>query len=472
MENSATVESLRHIREPIARAVRRARELGRPVLVSHSVPTTPPEEASALVERARVAGAETILWERPADGLAIAGIGVAWAATAHGPTRFRDLAAACEAIRADALIDADPAAADAGPFFLSAFAFASEVDPEGPWREFPPGRTILPRVLVVRRDHGATLTVSALVEPCSDVEVVQRRLVREVASLLEPAPPVRSDAVAGTRYEAVPVPSLARWKGTVTSAIAAIAGGEFEKLVLARTCTVRSDRDFDCARIYRRLCRAYPSCAAFWIGTPSGSFLGATPELLVRLAGRTVSTAATAGSAERGTCPVSDRVLARTLVESAKDRHEHAIVVNAIASALRPLCDHLDVPPLPQVLPLLNVQHLTTPITGQLSRPAPLLDLVGRLHPTPAVAGHPRETALAELRAREGLDRGWYAGAIGWMDARGDGEFVVAIRSALIRGCEASLYAGAGIVAESDPDAELDETRLKFQPLLSALMEL
>lgn len=472
MGNSTTVEPAEGVREQIARALQRARESGRPVLVSRSLPTTPPVDVLALVEHARAAGTDTMLWERPAAGLAIAGIGVAWAATAHGATRFRDLAAACEAIRADALIEADAAAADPGPFFLSAFAFASEVDPEGPWREFPPGRMMLPRVLVVRRDHRATLTVSALVEPWSDVEVVRRRLARDVSALEEGASPVRSDAVAGTCYEAVPVPSLARWKGTVSSAIAAIAGGDFEKLVLARTCAVRSDREFDCARVYRRLRRAYPSCAAFWIGTPSGHFLGATPELLVRLAGRTVSTAATAGSAERGTCPASDRALAHTLVASAKDRHEHAIVVDAIAAALRPLCDHLDVPPLPQILPLQNVQHLTTPITGQLSHPTPLLDLVDRLHPTPAVAGHPRETALAALRAREGLDRGWYAGPIGWMDTRGDGEFVVAIRSALIRGSEASLYAGAGIVADSDPDAELDETRLKLQPLLSALMDL
>ena len=445
------------------------------MLVSRSVVVAPPADALALVARARAVGTDTILWERHADGLAIAGIGAAWAATAHGPTRFRDLAVACEAIRADAVIDADSAAADPGPFFLSTFAFASEVDAEGPWREFPPGRTVLPRVLVVRRDYKATLTVSALVEPRSDAEAVQRRLARDWSSLQEVAQTARSDSVAGgapTSYEAVPMPPLTRWKDTVASAIAAIAGGSFEKLVLARTCTIRSDRDFDCARIYRRLRQAYPSCAAFWIGTPNGSFLGATPELLVQLTGRTVSTAATAGSIERGTCPASDRALARTLVESAKDRHEHAIVVGAIAAALQPLCDHLEVPALPQILPLQNVQHLTTPITGRLSCPASLLDLVDRLHPTPAVAGYPREAALAELRAREGLDRGWYAGPVGWMDARGDGEFAVAIRSALIRGREASLYAGAGIVAESDPDAELDETRLKLQPLLSALMEL
>ncbi len=192
----------------------------------------------------------------------------------------------------------------------------------------------------------------------------------------------------------------------------------------------------------------------------------------MRLEGRVAYLAAIAGSIARGTTPGADGALARALLASAKDRHEHELVVRAIRDSIAPLCDRLDVPEAPQVLALANVQHLLTPITAHLAARCRLLDLVDRLHPTPAVAGHPRAAALHELRERERIERGWYAGPVGWMNLDGDGELAVAIRSALLSGNQATLYAGAGIVAGSDPEAELAETRLKLQPLLSALMEI
>ncbi len=467
--NADTTELLTRCREHVVRGALRARDIGRPVLVSVCRPIPAPEDVSVFLEHARAEGADTVLWEGGTERLAIAGIGTAWAASSQGTSRFRELAAACNALLCDALI-ADGAEPPAGPLFIGSFAFAPEVREEGPWRGFDAGRLVLPCMLVVRRDNAATLTLSVLVDRHGDADAITDRLGNDFARLQGATGKVGAAEAGAGRCAAALTPTEESWKVAVAAAIADITGGRFEKLVLARSCSITSDRDFDCARVVRRLRQVYPSCATFWIGTAQGSFLGATPETLVCLRDREVKTAAIAGSIARGTSAASDRVLAQVLMESAKDRREHALVVQAMIAALEPLCDEFAVAASPQVLALANVQHLSTAITGRLAERRHLLDLVDRLHPTPAVAGCPRETALVEVQAREPLDRGWYAGPIGWMDARGDGEFAVAIRSALVKGCQASVYAAAGIVAGSDPEAELAETRLKLQPLLSALM--
>jgi isochorismate synthase len=251
--------------------------------------------------------------------------------------------------------------------------------------------------------------------------------------------------------------------------LAEIERGGLEKVVAARALQVRAEHAFDAAAILRHLGRAYPSCIRFCVATAEGSFLGATPEPLIRRVGSAVSTAAIAGSAPRGRSPETDRSLRAALLGSAKEAHEHEVVVRWVRSALAPLCEELEIAPAPQVLELANVRHLATEIRGRLRGAPPLLELVERLHPTPAVAGFPLAAALPEIGRREALDRGWYAGPIGWFDAAGDGEFAVAIRSALVTGNEALLYAGAGVVAGSDPERELAETNLKLAPLLSAL---
>jgi isochorismate synthase len=452
------------IRGQIGRGIDRARALRRPVLVTRTVAIAPPEDILAPLERARAAGVDTVLWERPADRLAIAGIGAAWSASAAGPERFREVADACDALASDAVAETS------GPLFLGGFSFAPEPPATGAWRCFPAARMTVPRVLVVRRENGASLSLNVLVDVGGDPEDVCRRLAQDLAWLQGGT--AERESPQATSYAATPVPSQDRWKESVANAISDIRAGHFDKLVLARTCAVRSSRPFDAARIARRLRQSYPSCATFWLGCADSSFVGATPEPLVRLEDRVAHLAAIAGSIARGTTPGADRALARALMASAKDRHEHALVVRAIGDSIAPLCDRLDVPDAPGVLALANVQHLLTPITAHLAARCRLLDLVDRLHPTPAVAGHPRAAALNELRKREGMERGWYAGPIGWMDFSGNGEVAVAIRSALLSGSEATLYAGAGVVAGSDPEAELAETRLKLQPLLSALMEI
>lgn len=468
------VDHTARARAACAAAADRARRLGHRVLVSMSIPLDPLPDALTLAHQAAAVEAQAFFWQRPADRVTLIGIGAAATVETNGPGRFAEADAACDAVLADAVLDADGDAFGTGPLFVGGFAFADEPSRDGVWRGFPAGRLVLPRLTIAEANGTAVLTVNTLVAPDADPARIadtvesERARLRTAAIATANLAPDRSPA----RYEAAPLEPLQAWQEAVAATVTDIGAGRIDKLVLARTCTVRSTRPFECARVVRRLRDAYPACATFWVATPAGHFLGATPEPLVRLRGRTVSTAAVAGSIGRGTSPATDRALAGTLRGSRKDQREHVVVVRAMEAALAPLCEDLHVAAEPHLLQLPNVQHLVTPITGRLAEPRRILDLVARVHPSPAVAGHPREAALRLLRQREALDRGWYAGPVGWMNARHEGEFAVALRCALVRGTEAALFAGAGIVAGSDPEAELAETRLKLQPLLSALMEI
>jgi menaquinone-specific isochorismate synthase len=262
--------------------------------------------------------------------------------------------------------------------------------------------------------------------------------------------------------------SHADWCAMVADTVSAIRAGRFAKVVLAREVVVEANRAFVPADILRRLHALYPSCMVFAVD----GFLGASPELLVSRQGRLVSSHPLAGTVARSGDADTDRRLIEAMLASAKQRHEHRLVIDAVAAALRPVCQPLDVPDVPSVVSLRNVSHLGTRIDGELSGPvAPTaLQLVARLHPTPAVAGTPTPDAIAYLQEAEGFDRGRYTGAVGWMDRRGDGEWAVGIRSAEVRANTARLFAGNGVVSDSDPQSELAETQLKLQALLAAVV--
>lgn len=448
----------------IAAACARAAALDRPVLLSVARPLADPPDPLVVVSEARRDGVTAALLERRGDGVAIAGLGIAWSRDAAGAGRFAAIRDAAEALFAEAVVDGD-----VPPLAVAAFAFAPAT-PAGDWQGFPAARAVVPRLVLLERDGVAMRAANLLVEPGDDADAVARRLQRALARLAAWRAAAAGDG-GHPCYRARPEPEPAAWKRQVAAAAGDIAAGRFAKLVLARTCRLDAELPFARAAAAARLRHAYPTCTTFWLGGAAGDVLGSTPEVLVRVRGRTLATAALAGTGARGTTPAGDEARARALLDSAKDRREHAIVVAALDDALRPLCDELTVDAAPHVLRLANVHHLRTALRGRLAARVHPLDLAARLHPTAAVAGHPAAAALAALPAREGLERGWYAGPLGWFDAAGDGELDVALRCALVRGRRAVLFAGAGIVAGSDPDAELDETRLKLQPLLAALME-
>jgi menaquinone-specific isochorismate synthase len=262
----------------------------------------------------------------------------------------------------------------------------------------------------------------------------------------------------------------ASWCAAVATAVRRIDAGELAKVVLARDLLVTADAPLDPRRILRRLADRFPDCWTFAVE----GMLGATPELLLRRTGRALSARVLAGTAARG-AGQEDQRLAEALAASVKDRAEHALAVDSLVEALAPFCSELTAPDEPDLLTLANVRHLASDVHGTQRRRGPrgragLLELVAAVHPTAAVCGTPTGDAATVIAELEGMDRGRYAGPVGWLDARGDGEFGLALRCAELTGPnEARLFAGCGIVAGSDPAAELAETQAKFAAFQAAL---
>src|SRR5215218_11348472 len=324
---------------------------------------------------------------------------------------------------------------------------------------------VLPE-LVLHRAAGRThLTLCAVNDPASDPGDVSTALAARIASLRDGALPLLDPHPIGSVRIASASPPE-RFEGSVAAAVERIRDGELDKVVLAREVVVEAPQAHDPAAVFGALRELFPSCFCFCCGSPEGAFLGASPELLIRRAGASAATVGLAGSTRRSADPAIDDHLGEKLRTSAKERSEHEIVVRRIERALRPHAVWVQAAPEPGLVKVANIQHLGTPIHAQLAEPKSAVDLAGRLHPTPAVGGEPRERALVAIAELETLDRGWYAGPVGWMDAAEDGEFCVALRSALLRDRTAHLFAGAGIVADSRPDAELAETELKLGALL------
>jgi isochorismate synthase len=427
------------------------------------------------------AGDERFYWERPAEGFALAAAGAAHVIEVRGRDRFDAAARGARALFRD--VHACGATDDAapGPFLVGGFAFAdADPDPDV-WQGFPSGRLVLPARSLLRTAGGTWGRVVRGVAPGESAAALADALEAEIEAMRssganEPGEPLLTsdgDAEAPAPvFRVVADRHHAEYGAQVDEALAAIAAGDLEKVVVARSVRLECAASPSASALLDTLRRAHPACAIFAVAHGGAAFVGATPERLLRLQGDRVDTAALAGSAPRGRCPEEDARLSRTLIESKKEQAEHAVVVRDLRAALEPLCDELHAPEAPEVLRLEGITHLETPLVGRLARRRHLLELAGRIHPTAAVAGAPREAALRWLLRREELERGWYAGAVGLVDAAGDGELAVALRSALLRGGTAHLFAGAGIVPGSRPDAELRETRLKLRALLGPLLEI
>lgn len=266
------------------------------------------------------------------------------------------------------------------------------------------------------------------------------------------------------RYAGSSMPDL-HWLEAVATAVKHLEDGDLDKVVLARDHAVWSRHPFDARVLARRLRGRFPACFTFLVE----GLVGASPELLVRRSGDRVASVALAGTAPRGATPDADRRLGERLLSSDKDRREHAFTAAAVREALAGRCDRLEDDPEPVLLRLDNLQHLATRFEGRLTTGETVLEVADALHPTPAVGGTPRPAALALIRELEDLDRGRYAGPVGWIDRHGDGELAIALRCAELAGARARLFAGAGIVRGSLPEEELEETRIKLRAMQSAL---
>jgi salicylate biosynthesis isochorismate synthase/menaquinone-specific isochorismate synthase len=406
------------------------------------------------------------------DGFVLAALGQAAVLEAHGPRRFAEVASRARELGRAAVAD-DPAEDPtrppaAGPVFVGGFAFADDGGSSPEWSGLPPACLVLPEVTLVRQGGEARMTLCAVVQPDADVDRLVDRLAGRAAELARASMPLLDpDPVQPTRVASAAPPS--HFEHAVERAVERIRAGELEKVVLAREVRAHAARDHDPAAVLGALRDLFPACYCWCVGTPEAAFLGASPELLVRRDGQRAQTVALAGTTRRSADPAVDDHLGEQLLRSAKDREEQAIVARRIERTLSPVSLWVAAADDPVIVKVTGVQHLATPIRAQLADPVPAVELVGLLLPTPAVGGEPRAAALPLIPALEGLDRGWYAGAVGWTDLAEDGEFCVALRCALLRGRVAHLYAGCGIVRDSVPAEELAESEVKLQALLPLL---
>jgi menaquinone-specific isochorismate synthase len=352
-----------------------------------------------------------------------------------GPERFSLARAWWARTAASFVVHDDVGLPGSGPVAFGSFAF----DPR-------PGRSVLvvPRVVVGRRDGHSWLTTIGRARALSSPQPVR--------------PPVGIRYAEGSR-------SVTDWQGAVSQAVRRIAHGDLDKVVLARDLGARADENIDSRWLLSQLAERYDSCFTFAVD----GLVGATPELLVRRTGDQVDSRVLAGTVRRRGDAIADTLLAQGLLASVKDLEEHGFAVRSVTEVLARHCATLTVPTDAHVLSLANVQHLATDITGRLADDASALELAGQLHPTAAVCGTPTEAARTAIRELEGMDRARYAGPVGWVDARGDGEWGIALRCAEVSGRTARLFAGCGIVAGSDPDAELAESQAKLVPIRDAL---
>ncbi len=451
------------------RAVRQARRSGRGVLAALTVRADADVDPSAVVFASRRAGDDWFCFEQPdRDGAALAALGCAARVEPPSGERFASVAAAWRRLAGQAVTDTPDGPPGAGLVAVGGFPFADAGAAAPHWAGFGPGGLVVPELAVARRGRDVRLTVAVLAAPDDVPDELVARAERRLAGLRRDPLPLLDPAPAG-RFRIASSAPPEHYEAAVARAVERIRAGAFEKIVLAREVAVHAPAPHDTAAVFGVLRAGFASCYVYCAGRGDAAFVGASPELLVRREGLRASTVALAGSMRRSADPTVDAHLGEQLLRSEKDREEQAIVTRRIARALRPLSVWVAAPDEPVIVRVANIQHLATPIRAQLTHPRSVVELAGLLHPTPAVGGEPHATATPQIPAFEGLDRGWYAGPVGWTDANEDGEFCVALRCALLRGAEARLYAGVGVVRDSEPEAELAETEVKLGALLPVL---
>jgi menaquinone-specific isochorismate synthase len=408
--------------------------------------------------------APRVAWATP-NGLELVGGGATAVVRAEGTDRFDVLRADAERLFTDVDADGPPATR---PRVLGGLAFEADHAPAPPWEGFPAALFVLPSIQLTRADDRTWLSVASYGTDATPESVAARldAVHDRIDELPMMRPSGRRPGIDATRR----LTTKSEWIASVERAVSSIRDGDLRKVVLATALDASLDAPIDVPDTLERFRRTYPNCYRFLVQpTDDCGFFGPPPERLVRMDGERVATEALAGSVERGDTPEADAALARSLEASEKLGHEQALVTDAIRERLEPF-GTVSVGKR-EIKQLSTIQHLRTPITATLGDETHVLDVVEALHPTPAVGGLPPERARTVIRETEPFDRGWYAAPIGWFDAAGDGEFVVGIRSAVAGGRDAMLYAGNGIVGDSEPEEEWAELDPKFRPILDELAE-
>ena len=444
----------------LSNGINLASKLEKPILVSITLPLLIDANPVKLFSGAKSISDVRTFWAIPSERFWIVGVGQAAEIRVEGPERFQQALAKHQGLMNSAICEDN---AGPGPILMGGFSFRSGAPDNEIWQAFPEGLLTLPRWQVASQQNHRWLTLNVMVNGHMTIEPFLKELSAQGAVLLQERTGLPS------LHGATLKPSTNHWRANVEQALEAVKNRKVRKLTFARTLNVSCEKPIQPEPVLESLVQNYPNCRIFAFCRNDSCFVGASPEELVSLSGKAVTSTCLAGSAPRGTSNKEDSRLSAWLMGSEKERKEHVIVVDWVSERMKKLCSQLKWDNVPHVIKLDNLQHLETHFTGMPKNVNHVLEFVAALHPTPAVGGIPLQPALELIEHLEQHARGWYTGPVGWIDRHGSGSFAIAIRCALLRGNEAFLYAGSGIVAGSDPDREYQETNNKFRPLLTAL---
>lgn len=418
----------------------------------------------AFFESAKQIGNNRLFWKNLNDGFTLAGAGHVLDITAE-EDRYKSTEKRITNLMEKAVIHNPYKLPGTGLVLLGGMKFDPKRETSSLWKKFKTSEFRLPQFMLTQMNHRTFLTINVIVKKEDHPKQLSARLKEIERKLLE----TRNIPFEAVSIQKKTEKNVAEWLQTIEMVKDAIRSGNTEKIVLAREIRITFDQSFVISSVLHELMQTQPNSYVFAYEQGDNCFVGATPERLVRVDKQELLSTCLAGTAPRGKTKEEDEKIGAYLLNDKKNREEHDFVVQMIKSAISKYSTNVNIPEAPVLYRLKNLQHLYTPVTAKLKEGYSIFDIVEQLHPTPALGGTPTEDALAFIREHEPMDRGWYGAPIGWVDSNRSGEFAVAIRSALLQGNEASLFAGCGIVKDSDPKSEYEETAIKMLPMLTVL---
>ncbi|SEB05025.1 menaquinone-specific isochorismate synthase [Thalassobacillus cyri] len=406
-----------------------------------------------------------LFWKSADEDVVMAGVGAAIRLSSAKDDRFQNIQDQWKQLMEHAYRFDRHEQKGTGPVAMGGFSFDPRKENTELWSSFGNNQLEIPSYLLTIVENEHYFTINAVIYPDDHKEQLKFQWEEAKSALLQKRNHTFIAPEILERKEIEPD----EWKRLVKKATEDIEAGVLDKVVLAREIRLKFDENVDISQVLQHLDDTQTNSYIFAFESEGAQFVGATPERLVKVENQQLLSTCLAGTIPRGGTADEDVKLGQELLEDGKNLEEHQFVVRMIRDAIVACSEEVDIPDRPVLYPLKNLQHLYTPVRAQLKQEHTLLDVVARLHPTPALGGLPQEEALAYIREFEPLDRGWYAGPVGWFDSKQNGEFAVAIRSALVNKNKASLFSGCGIVKDSDPEMEYEETAIKFTPMLAVL---
>jgi menaquinone-specific isochorismate synthase len=448
-------------------AINRSKQLNQPILVSEVHKIDPINPLSFYYTGRKLFRGERFFWKDPSDKTIMVGLGKVMQIQSDQSTdRFFHVEREWQQFIENAILSKDFKVHGVGPTIFGGFSF----DPLKPrtrlWSKFSHSLFHLPKYMLSIMDGQAYLTTNIVCTKNDDESLADKITYERTEILAHVVKPTFEKWHLPFKIEEInPEP----WKHSVEKLVKDLQKGTLKKVVLARELRLIFNQQVKVEQVLHHLLTEQKESFVFAFESNGDCFIGASPERLIKKDGDRLFSTCLAGSIARGTSKSEDQQLGELLLSDQKNLNEHKFVVDMIKSAMDEFCSEITIPKEPQLMKMRYIQHLFTPVSGISKPDSSLLKVVEHLHPTPALGGMPKNEAIEKIREVEELDRGYYAAPIGWLDQNGNGEFAVAIRSGLIQGNEASLFAGCGIVENSDAEDEFLETRIKFRPMLNAL---